>query len=92
MRSVIIRLLAFIGGTAVLVYAVMQNIEHVGGMQSPRAGLPVAKQTIWQRVSHSKAADQGKTAGEIDEDAAEDIEKLWDEIRRLVLAEGNNGD
>lgn len=55
------------------------------------AGLAVAKQTIWQRVSHSKAADQGKTGAEIDDEAAHDIEKLWDEVRRLVLLAKPNG-
>ena len=41
MRSAIIRVLAFVGGTGVLVYAVTQNVAHVGGWGSPRAGLPV---------------------------------------------------
>lgn len=41
MRTGLIRLLAFVGGTAVLVYMVLQNVEHVGGWTAPRAGLPV---------------------------------------------------
>ena len=48
-------------------------------------GIPVAKQTLWQRVSHSKAADKGMTAAEVDDEAAGDIEALWEEIHTLVM-------
>lgn len=65
--------------------------EHATRNTLAEAGLPVAKQTIWQRVSHSRAADQGKTAGEIDDEAAAEIESLWAEVKAQLLKAEKSG-
>ena len=74
-------------------YLVVINSAPVRGSQESAtraalmsAQLPVAEQTLWQHASHSRAADQGKTAAEIDAEAAREIDTLWNEIRRRVTA------
>lgn len=51
------------------------------------AGIEVAKKVVHNRIVHSKAADKGKVAQELDDvKATDEIAKLWEEVRARALA------
>lgn len=48
--------------------------------------VPLARQTIAQRVAYVNAMTSGKTGPEKDPKAADEIDVLWREIKKLALA------